>query len=153
MKSVVGLLFLVISTGALAAPLKNTRDDKLSAARVAKLVQLVDKPEIKVNLVIQDLGGTTDVSATQRALFTLYSKGEMFSTDATFDLGPIFSLKKAVRVSGGQYEVTVERDLGRLEVLRIDAVKAINAIKSVSCEDFDCEASEKFSTTIDISSK
>ena len=127
-------------------------DAQVPVARVVKLVNLVDKPHIQVNVIIEDLGGSTDVSPTQRAYFTLYAKGEMFSTDASFDLGPHFGLLSAKRKSGGVYELTFAPDLttgGRAPVKRVvDARDAIVAMKAVRCDDFDCDASKNFKATI-----
>ncbi len=133
---------------------KNTKmiqssDAKVPVARVAKIINLVDKPHIQVNLVVEDLGGTTDVSPTRRVFFTLYAKGEMFSTDAAFDLGPHFGLVSAKRVSGGVYEVTFAKMIEpKAPVYRIDATDAIVAMKAVRCEDFDCPASKDFKAKI-----
>lgn len=140
-----------------AETVKNTKKALVPTARVVKLVELVDKADIKVSVLVEDLGGSTDLSPTQRVHFTLYSKGEMFSTDASFDLGPVFYFKSAKRVSGGIYEIVVSGNLaeGQQEdqVLRVDAINAINAIKSVTCEDFDCDASTNFKSSIEVTRK
>ncbi len=134
-----------------------SRNKKVPIARVTQLVKLVNKPHIQVNVVVEDLGGSTDVSPTQRAYLTLYAKGEMFSTDAAFDLGPHFGLVSAKRSSGGIYELVFEPDLSMGERQRftyvVDARKAIVAMKAVRCEDFDCDASKKFAATIEVSKK
>lgn len=131
------------------------KSSRVNAARVVELVKLVDKSDIKVNLVVHDMGGSTDVSPTQELFFTLYVKGEMFSTDATFPLGAVFAFQSATRLSGGIYEVKVsgvdvETSMPVDKVLKIDAQKAILAIKKVKCEDFDCPASENFESHIDV---
>jgi hypothetical protein len=128
-------------------------------ARVVELKRLVDKPGIQVNIAVQDLGGSTDVSPTQSVYFTLYSKGEMFSTDAAFKIADVLSLKSARRISGGVYEVvafTYDSDAHgdyamRDRVFTIDARKAITEIKAVNCGgDFDCAASTNFKSTIEV---
>jgi hypothetical protein len=153
MKFTAFLLFLV-TVSSFAAPVRNTRNDKATLARIDKVVNLVDRPDIKVNVVVVDHGGSTDVSPTQSLHFTLYSKGEMFSTDATYNLGSIFSMESARRVSGGIYEVrVVDADL-KTSTLRINAINAINAIKNVNCGDeFDCAASTRFSSVIDVTKR
>lgn len=135
-----------------------SQDAAVSVARVVKVVTLVDKPEIMVNIAVVDQGGSTDVSPTQQLFFNLYSKGEMFSTDATFDLGGIFRLISTKRTAPGIYEVTAEfagntTDAGAPIVSKrtIDARKALLDLKKVRCYDeFDCEASENFTSTITV---
>ena len=125
------------------------------AARVVDLVKLVEKPGLQVNILVKDLGGSTDVSPTQELYFTLYAKGEMFSTDATFNLGPIYSFKSAKRKSGGIYEVKIEgldspNGMPVAKTLVIDAQEAIMDLKEVECEDFDCPASTNFQSKIKV---
>lgn len=147
------LVSVFISLNSFAQSVTNTRSaDKAVVSRIDKVINLVDKFDIKVNVTVVDLGGSTDVSPTQKAFFTLYSKGEMFSTDATFEIGQIFSLTSARRISGGVYEVKLVDSDMKKTTLSINAVKAIKAIKTVNCgDDFDCEASAKFTSVINIS--
>lgn len=152
MKTLILALSAFISFQALAGTISSSKKS-INVARIDKVVTLVEKADIKVNVVVEDLGGSTDVSPTQNLYFTLYSKGEMFSTDATFDLGPIFSLVSAKRVDGGVYEikavVPTEDGAMKTKVLKVNAVKAITSIKSVNCGgDFDCEASSNFASEI-----
>ncbi len=150
--------FAVTTSHAHAARVENTRTaGKVEIARVVRVIPLVAKSDLRVAVAVQDLGGSTDVSPTQAAFFTLYAKGEMFSTDATFELGAVYNVLSARRVSGGRYSVDVEAvdfDTGMpvRKTLRIDARKAVMDIQSVRCEEFDCEASEAFKSTIEVSS-
>lgn len=145
---------VLLSLSSFAAPVKNTRTgDKVVVSRVQKVVNLVDKEDIKVNITLVDIGGSQDFSPTKEVFFSLYSKGELFSTDATFSLGQVFELKSSRRLSGGIYEVKFLDENNRDKTLRIDAISAIKKIKNVTCESVDCSASDKFSTTIDVSSK
>ncbi len=155
MKNLAFALALVTSFSSFAATVSSTRDNKINVARIAKAITLVDKADIKVNIVVEDLGGSTDVSPTQKIFFTLYSKGEMFSTDATFDLGPVFEVISATRLAGGKYAIKAvvpdEATMMKTVTLKVDAVNAINKIKSVNCGDeFDCEASSSFATQISV---
>lgn len=148
-------LALLTTFSSFAATVSSTRENKINVARVAKAINLVDKADIKVNVVVEDLGGSTDVSPTQNVFFTLYSKGEMFSTDATFDLGPVFEVISAKRVAGGKYEIKAvvphETEMMKTVTLKVDAVNAINKIKAVNCGgDFDCEASSSFASEISV---
>ncbi len=134
----------------------NSEDVTVSVARVVKVVPLVQKNGLQVSVVVQDLGGSTDVSPTQTVYLTLYAKGEMFSTDATFKIANVLSLISAKRVSGGVYEIkamTYETDMAET-TYTIDATKAVTEIKAVDCDgDFDCEASQKFTTTVQVKTR
>ncbi len=147
------LSFSLLSSPAMAKEIRN--DDanaQVNIARVVKLVNLVDKPNILANIAVQDLGGSTDVSPTQKVFLTLYSKGEMFSTDAAFEIANVLSFESARRVAGGIYEVKVLEYSETIETVtyRIDARKAVMEIQKVQCEDFDCDASENFTSTISV---
>jgi hypothetical protein len=147
--------FSILSSSAFAREIRSDREAaQANLARVVQLVTLVAKPDLRVAVAVKDLGGSTDVSPTQRAFFTLYSKGEMFSTDAAFDLGPVFSVKSARRVSGGKYEVSVvapdENGMPVPATWKIDAIAAITKLREVRCDDFDCDASRNFSASIDV---
>src|SRR5688572_29092140 len=97
-------LLLCLSLSSFAAAVKSTKA-VINVARVDKVINLVDKPGIKVNVVVEDTGGSTDVSPTQNIYFTLYVKGEMYDTDATFELGRAYSVSSAKRLEGGIYEI------------------------------------------------
>ncbi len=158
MKTLLLTAVFLISFNAAAETVTSTRENLIRVARVVKIINLVDKTDIKVNLVVEDLGGSTDVSPTQRAWFTLYSKGEMYSTDASFMIGEVFEVFSARRISGGIYEVSalVPSRVGSIptsSTIRIDAARVITQLKNVSCEDFGCEASDNFSGTIELSRK
>jgi hypothetical protein len=151
------LASLVLSFQAFAAKIESSKND-VNVARVVEIVKLVNKSDIQVNLVVVDNGGSTDMSPTQSLFFNIYSKGEMFSTDASFDLGYIFSLVSAKRVTNGVYEVkymNIDDNSGNfVEMTKIiDASEAIIALKNVTCEDFDCEASTSFKASIEVENK
>jgi hypothetical protein len=158
MKSIFFASAFLVCLNVRAATLASTIESKFSVARIAKVITLVDKSDIKVNLVGEDLGGSTDFSPNQRAWFTLYSKVEMYSTEASFVIAEVFAVTGARRVSGGVYEVTAsvpsaETAMPTPAKLRIDAVAAITKLKAVACEDFDFEASANFSAEIDVAKK
>lgn len=151
MKSLLATLMLVSSVSVSAATILSTKENAVNVARVQKLITLVDKADIKVNIVVEDLGGSTDVSPTQKVFVTLYSKGEMFSTDATFDLGPVMSVSGAKRVGAGLYEISVVNADLKKQTLKVDAADAIVKIKSVNCGDeFDCDAPTNFAASIEV---
>lgn len=149
---------LLLSSAALLAEEVRSSKNTVNIARVVKVVNLVNKVDIMVNVAVVDNGGTTDVSPTQEIFFNIYSKGEMFSTDASFRLGYVYSFKNATRVSGGVYEVQIEglnseTSMPENQTLVIDAQKAIVSLKSIQCEDFDCDASTKFEAIIQVNKK
>lgn len=116
-----------------------------------------DQTQVIVSTV--DLGGSTDMSPTQRIYFSLYRKGEMFSTDAAFPIDQVFSFESAKRITDGLYIIRVMGDvddsgnIGKVEY-RIDARKALTEIEKVECgTDFDCEASTNFASTITVERK
>ncbi len=150
------LSFLTLSN-AFAVEVKSTKE-VISPSRVVELVKLVNKDDIKVSVVVSDIGGSTDVSPTQELYLTLYVKGEMYNTDATFNLGPIYKFISAKRISGGVYEVEAEVPneenwMPEVKTLVIDAQSAIISIKAVSCDDFDCDASTQFEASVDVEKK
>ena len=148
---------LVLSFQAFAEKVESSQN-QVDVARVVEVVKLVNKQDIQVNVAVVDNGGSTDVSPTQSLFFNIYSKGEMFSTDASFDLGYIYSLVSAKRVTNGVYEVTymdLDENAGDfVEVTKIiDASEAIIALKNVTCDDFHCDASTQFKATIEVEKK
>jgi hypothetical protein len=150
-------LTILSSTALMAKEIENT-NNKVNVARVVELVKLVNKADIQINVTVTDLGGSTDLSPTQKLFFNIYQKGEIFSTDASYDLGAIYSFKKAVRVSAGVYEIDVlgvnaETTMPEYQTLIVNAEKAIVRLKSVRCEDFDCEASTNFKASISVNQK
>lgn len=150
MKFVLSALMLFSSLSVSAATVASSKT-QVNVARVVKLITLVEKSDISVRVAVEDLGGSTDVSPTQKVYVTLYSKGEMFSTDASFDLGPVMSVEGAKRVGAGLYEIAIVNADLKKQTLKINAADAIVKIKSVNCGDeFDCEASTNFAASIEV---
>lgn len=149
-------LALMASLFSLSAQAEEIRSSETSVniARVTQVINLVTTSEIQVNVAVQDLGGSTDMSPTETVFLTLYTKGEMFSTDASFEIANTFGFKSAKRIKGGIYEITVltwDDGKGLVDATYVvDARKAIVDIKNVHCDDFDCDASENFSSTISV---
>jgi hypothetical protein len=157
-KLILTLLVSFLSASAFAEEIKSDRvGSMVNIARVVQVVSLVNKPEMQVNIAVQDLGGSTDVSPSQKVFLTIYRKGEMFSTDAAFELKYVLSFNSAKRIKGGVYEINVTEYLeeGIVNVTYvIDAQKAIIDLKNVDCGgDFDCDASTNFKSSINITRK
>jgi hypothetical protein len=151
----------ILTSSAQAAEVINSADANsklVNIGRIVKLVNLVEKEGMQINVMVVDRGGSTDVSPTQEAFLTLYSKGEMFSTDASFDLGPIYSLKSARRIAAGVFEIKVSEPGGGNGMpadatYTVDAKQATVDMRAVRCEDFDCEASSNFKASITVKKK
>ncbi|WP_394201256.1 hypothetical protein [Marinagarivorans algicola] len=129
------------------------RHAQVHVASVEKVMELGTAEEVKINMVVVDLGPSTDLSPTKKVYFTLYNKGEMFSTDAAFDIGNYMAVISAVKKDDYRFalEVTnVRKDgLGIIkEQYIINANTAIKAIQNVRCEQFDCEKSANFKGSI-----
>lgn len=151
------LTLAFVSFGALAhaAPVANKKT-KVEIARVVQVVALEQSDDVRVSLAVQDLGGSTDVSPTQKVFVTLYAKGEMFSTDATFEIAQVLSLKSAKAVKPGVYEIVGEVYDNTIHdvTYTVDANQALKDMKAVTCgDDFNCASSKGFKTTVDVTSK
>ena len=158
-----GLLLLMglsnLSHAELAKTVKSTRfGTSAEVSRIVELIKLELKPDLQLNVIVRDLGGTTDVSPTQMLYFTLYSKGELFSTDATFNLGAIYDFKSARKISNGLFEIfiggiDIQTSMPKNKLLIIDARKSISDILKVRCANFDCPASDEFESSIIVTEK
>lgn len=130
----------------------------VNLARVVDIYHLNSaEKETQASIVVRDLGGSTDLSPTQEIYLTLYRKGEMFSTDATFRLDSVLYVTGVKARADGRYEVKAKgfrNDQAFADLVYvIDARGAVKAMGQVTCEDFDCEASENFATTISVVKK
>ena len=131
------------------------------SATVGSIVQvtpLVQKHGLQVFASVIDHGGSTDLSPTQTVYLSVYAKGEMYDTSATFKIADVLSVKSIRRVSGGIYEVVAvnyEAPAGIVDTTyTIDARIAVTAIQAIDCGgEFGCEASDKFQTGVEVTSK
>ena len=157
MKLMVPVLALTLAfTVSAQAETVKSAEASVSIARVVKVIELVNKPGLQVSVAVKDLGGSTDVSPTQEAYLTLYSKGEMYDVEATFLITNALEVKSAKRVSGGIYEVVVSvyEDTIKDVTYTIDARKAVTDIQAVNCGgDFGCTASNEFKATVEVTAK
>lgn len=153
------LLMGLLSTN-LFAVVKNIRSsDKKAQIHVARVVKLLNFPKesgVVINIAVVDTGGSTDVSASKDIYFTLYKRGEMFSTDASFFLGSYISLISAKKIAPYRYEIFLEGLNKEYSFEKkhyiIDIKNAFDALQKVDCGDeFDCSASTSFQTSITIS--
>ena len=136
-----------------------SREVSVPVSRITRTQNIVERDGLTINLAVRDLGGSTDLSPTQRLYLTMYLKGEMFNIDATYFLGTFYEFLSITRTAPGLYElraITTEGEpiLGALPMatLRIDARQATVDMRAVRCEDgMDCPAAEKFASTIFVS--
>ena len=172
MKSLIIALFFIchysVSTAQQQSQIINSSIETIPVSRVVNFWKLVSKSvepknssipgslrlgALDVTVVVKDLGGSTDVSPMQTAYLNLYSKGEMFDVEASFNLGNFYEVKGAKRVEAGIYEIYVKElsdESGAYGfpnvTLRVDASKAVYDIRRIDCEgEFGCDASENFS--------
>ncbi len=157
MKSLIVFFLFFFSSFVAAREIESLSDfhSRISVSRIVNHKMLVDYKDLKVMVTVYDHGGSTDVSPTQQLFFSIYQKGEMFSTDAAFDLGAIYSFVSAKRISGGIYEIKIsgvdeDTSMPVDKTLVVDAQKAILEIRKVTCDDFDCDASTHFKSVIDL---
>lgn len=130
----------------------------LEASRVVRLYPLAEKPGLQVSMLLEDLGGSTDASPTQRLYLTLFAKGELCNYDAVYDLGVVYSAGKPERLSAGMYEIaavipTKEMSGQKDAVYRVDARNATMDIQKIPCREFDADSDAGFSTAITRSEK
>lgn len=146
-------------SSAVSGLVKSTRfGTAVEVSRIVDLVKLVSRPDLQANITVKDLGGTTDVTPTQELFFTLYTKGDTYSTDATFNLGAIYDFKSARKISDGVFEILAggidfETSMPKNKLLIISAQKAMTDILNVKCTKVDCPASDDFESTIFVSEK
>jgi hypothetical protein len=152
------ILSLMIALLPFAAHAREVKSEKAEVS-IGRVVQLFDltKPgsETRVSVAVHDLGGSTDMSPTQDVYLTIYREGEMFSTDAAFRIDGVFSVNGAKRRPDGRFEISAKGIRGEKYyadvIYVIDARGAIKALNDVDCGgDFDCGASENFSSSISV---
>jgi len=156
--SIIGIMFLlsILSNTCMAKTIKSTRTGTaVEISRIVELVKLIERPDIQINITVRDLGGASEITPTQELFLTLYRKGDKFSTDATFNLGPIYDFKSATKIADGYYEIFIggidyQTSMPKNKLLFINAQQAIKEILKVKCEHLICPASDQFKSIITI---
>ena len=77
----------------------------------------VDNSNGRINVVEIDNGGSTDIAGLvypSELLVTYFKDGEMINLNATFDLGPIFSLKSAKM--NGQKTIIIDVEIKDMQL-------------------------------------
>jgi len=156
-KAFIIFVILLASPSIISEEVSNDLEVQVKPARVVQHVELAEIDDVKFSLLVEDLGGSTDLSPTQKIYFTMYKKGEMFNTDATFNLGHIFLLESAKDIEGheGCFLLKVKNLGGKYnaeileETFIIDAREALKDILAIDCgSEFDCELTVRFQTRI-----
>ena len=134
-------LLVLASLNSFAASV-SSKPASIKVSRVEKVITLVDKADIKVKIVVEELGLSTDVSPTKNVYLTLYVPGEMSDAEATFDLGQSYGVDSAKRNSAGIYEIVGSsvNPADRMpvkSVITVDAAKSIVAIKALECPELE----------------
>ena len=153
MKSTFALLALLSAFAAQAVSVVTSTREKVSPANVVALKGLVDNNGLKINVLVEDKGGSTDLGNEQVVWLTMYLKGEIFSPSLSFKVADVYKFISATRVGAGLYKVKakVVSDQGLVDrTFSVNASVAAVAIRNVKCEDgdFDCEAASRFSSAI-----
>lgn len=99
MKLIIISSLLALSFSALAAKVEipSTDGSDINIATIERSIT-VDSSNGRINVVEVDNGGSTDIETAMnpsQLLITYFQDGEMNNIRATFDLGPIYSLKAA----------------------------------------------------------
>jgi hypothetical protein len=155
MKTVMLGVLLISSLSAFASKVENTKGATIRVARVQKVIPLVEKSDIEVKVVVQELGLSTDVSPTKQIFLTIYAPGEMNDAESTFEISQSYGVDSAKRIAPGIYQVkaSLPSPEDRMPVnalLTIDATKATVGIKKMPCPEFEtCE----FNGSVDVSVK
>ncbi len=149
------IILLFFNTFVFAEKIKSISDEnaKINIARIIKVINLLDKEQhsLIVNIVVEDLGGASDVSLTQVIYLTMYSKGELYSVDVTFKITTGYSFVSAKRFKPGIYEVVVLDEGLKNKKFVIDAKKVSNDIQNIKgCDDPTCKAVINFSGLITV---
>lgn len=139
MKYLLMLCTLLLPSAALAETI-HSLPENADISRIAGFYPLLDKPGLTVQAVVIDQGGSTDASPMQMLYLTLYSKGEICSTGASFNLGPVFSVQGAKRIEAGIYEIRTQAPDNGIEnqkdmIFRVDARQATAGIQKAPCEE------------------
>ncbi len=106
----IGLLALGSLSAFAGTVIKSSDGKKINISTIERSIT-VDSSDGRLNVVEVDNGGSTDISSAaqpSQLLVTLFKDGEMVNLSATFDLGPIYSLKSASLKSKNKVAIEVE---------------------------------------------
>lgn len=116
----------------------------VAPARISQTFNVVNKKfgknnntDLQIRVIVESTGGSTDVSPTKQIYFGIYSENEMSDAIGNYSLGRAYSVRSVKRLDGGMYEITGKfADYNKESKIVINAVKAVNELESLSCEEF-----------------
>lgn len=110
MMELVFSLLLLANSSAGVPLLRPKPNAALPVSRVARVMNVGHKRDgdVVARVVVENLGGSTDVSPTLRVYFVLYHQAEMCDAEGAYDLGPAFRFISARRVSASVVRVSFE---------------------------------------------
>ncbi len=144
MKKLLSLAAYLIAASAIASPIQS-KNIKVNPARITDRVVLANvegNNGVLVQIIAEQLGGSTDVSNTHRIILAISQIGEMTEKEASFEIGKSMGLTSARRLSGGVYQIKYEDadsevTSSEMEVTKtIDARDAVNLVKNAPCSEF-----------------
>lgn len=141
----VGKTFSLAFSKAASTPgLRQPLELGLAPARVSQLFNVVSKTfgknnhiDLQIRVIVESTGGSTDVSPRKQIYFGIYSENEMSDAIANYSLGYAYEVKSVKRLDGGLYEITGKfSEFNKESKIVINAVKAVNELENLSCEEF-----------------
>ncbi len=97
---------------------------------------------VLVQIIAEQLNGTTDVSNTHRILLAISQIGEITEKEASFEIGKSMGLISAQRLSGGVYQIkyqdadSANKGLNMEVIKTIDARDAVIQVRDAFCAEF-----------------
>src|SRR5688572_21484326 len=93
------------------APIADHDDTQIHVAQVERVFDLTpSRGEVRVRVVLQHTGGSTDVSPHYRVFVALYDSGEMCNGMVAYDLGPSYLPVKPKQLSGRRFRIKLVVD-------------------------------------------
>ncbi|UOF02713.1 hypothetical protein [Bdellovibrio reynosensis] len=109
-KAVLVFMSLLMSSSVFAKTIPSSKIE-IAPSSIDQVVRLVDKREsghTKVNIIVEELGMSTDVSPRYTVYLGFASLGEMGNIYADFKIDDaVWEFKSATRIAAGIYEVQV----------------------------------------------
>ncbi len=144
MKKFLSLVAYLALATAYASPIQS-KNIKVNPARITDRVVLANvegNNGVLVQIIAEQLGGSTDVSNTHRIILAISQIGEMTEKEVSFEIGKSMGLTSARRLSGGIYEIKYQDAdmqntwLDMNVTKNIDARDSVLLVKNAPCAEF-----------------
>ena len=144
MKKFLSVAAYLFAASAFASPIQS-KNIKVNPARITDRMVLANvegNNGVLVQIIAEQLGGSTDVSNTHRIILAISQIGEMTEKEVSFEIGKSMGLTSAKRLSGGIYELMyqdadMENTWFDMNVTQnIDARDAVLLVKNSPCAEF-----------------